>query len=704
MRKTLLASAMTAGVIAAVPGVAPAAPVTLKPVLDTLTAPAAVARSCDDDLGSSLLGVAKTSYVAPMSGYVTVRGSAPSTSDWDLAVFDAASGRRIGASQGFGSNEVVQTWVTAGQRLAIQACRRHGDAATFDVATTLVDVAPPKPDGISQLIKVTVRSSADLARIEKAGLDLTHDMHGNTAVVRVTGAKQLGALKALGLKMKVLDHDLDASDRSARAADARAAGPSALPSGRTEYRKYEDYQAELKKLAEQNPGLVRPVTLPKQTFQGRDITGLEIAKNVDAKDDGRATYMIVGEHHAREWPSSEAAIEFAYYLINGYTSGDPRVRKVVEGQRNVIVPIINVDGFIESRNATDPADTIGEPLLQTPEGVAPPGGSLAYRRKNCDGAIPSGSVPCTIQYGVDNNRNYTNGWGGNGAGTDPWTQSYRGPSPGSEPETQAVHDFSQNRAIANIISIHTVAALVLRPPGRHFDGKAPDEVALKNLGDEMAKATGYTSQYSFQLYDTSGTTEDWNYAQQGAYGYTIEMGPVGGQFHGPYATNVVQQWTGRRGTKTDGKGMREALLLGAEAALNPASHAILTGTATPGRVLHLHKDIQVQTSPVCGYAQGYLNSGNPVGDQLACVAPGEVRTIADKLDVKTVVPASGKFTWHVNQSTRPFVGWKFDDKAGSVPTGKTEAFKLTCEVGGKVLSTQSVVIGRGQTKAVKPGC
>src|SRR4051794_29503451 len=663
MRKTLFLPAALAGLIAAVPGPALAAPVALKPALDTLTAPAAVARSCEADAGSGLLGIAKTSYVAPMSGYVTVRGSAPDTSDWDLAVFDAATDKLVGASQGFGSNEVVQTWVAAGDRLTIQGCRRHGDAATFNIATTLVDVAPPAFDGVSKLVQVTA-TDAQLARIDKLGLDITHDIHGDKAVVRVTGAKQLAALKKLGLPLKVTDDNLDRTDAEARAAESRAAAPSALPSGRTTYRVYEDYQAELKKLAEQNPGLVKAVTLPKQTFQGRDITGVEIATNVNAKDDGRATNMVVGEHHAREWPSSEAALEFALYLVNGYKSGDPRVTKVVQGQRNVIVPIVNVDGFIESRNATDPADTIGEPTLQTPEGVAPPGGSLAYRRKNCDGAIPSGAVPCTIQWGIDNNRNYTNGWGGKGAGTDPWTQSYRGPSAGSEPETQAVHDFTQLRPIANIISIHTVAALVLRPPAIHNAGKAPDELAMKKLGDAMAAATGYTSQYSFQLYDTSGTTEDWNYAQQGSYGYTIEMGPAGGEFHGPYATNVVQQWTGRRGTKTDGKGMREALLLGAEAGLNPASHPTLAGSATPGNVLRLHKDFQTATGEQCTYAQGYLNSN---GDGAAdCIAPGASTQIPDKLDYTTVVPASGRFSWQVTQSTRPFVGWKFDDKAGIV--------------------------------------
>src|SRR3954468_4588802 len=220
MRKTLFLPVLAAGAIAAVPGGALAAPTTLQPVLSTLTAPTAVARSCEDSASSALLGVDKATYVAPMSGFVTVRGNAPDTSDWDLAVFDAATGKRLGASQGFGSNEVVQTWVAAGQRLAIQGCRRHGDAATFNVSTTLVDVAPPKYEGKSQLIQVKA-NRAQLALIEEAGLDLTHDMHGGKAVVRVTGAKQLAALERLGLSMKVLDSDMDATNARARTADSR---------------------------------------------------------------------------------------------------------------------------------------------------------------------------------------------------------------------------------------------------------------------------------------------------------------------------------------------------------------------------------------------------------------------------------------------------------------------------------------------------
>jgi Zinc carboxypeptidase len=89
-----------------------------------------------------------------------------------------------------------------------------------------------------------------------------------------------------------------------------------------------------------------------------------------------------------------------------------------------------------------------------------------------------------------------------------------------------VHEFSQQRHVTELILLHNFASLVLRPPSLERKGLAPDEDRLKQLGDKMASDTGYTSQYGWQLYDTSGTTEDWNYAAAGAYGYTIELGPA----------------------------------------------------------------------------------------------------------------------------------------------------------------------------------
>ena len=618
-------------------------------------------------------------YRAPVAGFLTVRTAASDRSDWDLDLADAATGRALPSSHGFGSHEVAQTYVTAGQRIAASGTRTSGKARQLRVSFRLFEVALPESDGTPQLVSVTYGSAENLQRLEDAGLDVTHDIHDGQAAVIVTGGAQFAALNALGLPYDVEVADLNEQEAAARAADARAAGAagaSPLPTGREEYRVLQDYQDELKALADDNPGLVKPVVLPERTFQGREIMGVEISKGVNRTDDGKPTYFVMGMHHAREWPSSEIAMEFAHLLVDGAGS-DPQISGLLARERVVVVPIINVDGFVESREGgalgiPDPADTTGQGALQTVEGVALLGGSFAYRRKNCDGEIPSGDVPCTLQWGIDLNRNYGNGWGGPGAGSDPITQSYRGTGPFSEPETRAVWQFARERQITTLITLHNVAALVLRPPGLHDAGKAPDELAMKELGDAMARATGYKSQFGWELYDTSGTTEDYTYAAQGGYAYTIEIGPKGGQFHMPYQVGVVDQWTGTPGTPSEGKGMREALLLAAENAADPQHHAVLTGEARPGTVLRIRKDFQTETSEQCVYAQGYVNSSGG-GTPLDCPARGGKAAFEDKLESTMTVPESGEFRWDVLPSTRPFVGARAE--SGPVePTGEPQTF------------------------------
>ena len=124
----------------------------------------------------------------------------------------------------------------------------------------------------------------------------------------------------------------------------------ALPSGRDTYRTLADYEDEMKTLADENPGLVRLITLPEQTWLGRDVLGLEIATNVNLND-GRPAFFNMGVHHAREWPSGEHAMEWAYELINGFKAGDARATRIVRESRNIVVPIVNPDGFNASRTA-----------------------------------------------------------------------------------------------------------------------------------------------------------------------------------------------------------------------------------------------------------------------------------------------------------------------------------------------------------------
>src|SRR5690606_15665867 len=177
--------------------------------------------------------------------------------------------------------------------------------------------------------------------------------------------------------------------------------------------------------------------------------------------------------------------------------------------------------------------------------------------------------------------------------------------------------------VTTLISTHTCSNLLLRPvgvepstigPGGLPVGFAPDECfttadgrddGMQALGLRMAAQTGYSNQFGWELYDTTGTTEDYSYNATGGYGYTFEIGPE--QFHPPFV-EVVPEYVGTTAAAqavtvqdagalttdsaldcgdavtptTVGGGLREAYFHALENAANPATHATLTGTAPAG--------------------------------------------------------------------------------------------------------------------------
>ena len=526
---------------------------------------------------------------------------------------------------------------------------------------------PRLPAGPAQLVRV-YGSAKQLQAIESSGLDVTHARGRGWADVIVSGTVEFARVVASGLRHSVRIADLSRSFAAARTADRRyaarlATARSALPTGRTSYRTYDDVQRELKGLVDANPGLVRKVVFGT-SHQGREISGVEIARDVGAAD-GRPVFFAMALHHAREWPSAEAAMELAHMLVA--RRDEARISSLLTRERIVILPLVNPDGFISSRAAFDPGDALGQlPDATLVESIAPPGGLFAYRRKNCNGEL-SRSLPCELAWGVDPNRNYANGWGGPGSSSDVTSQTYHGTGPRSEAEVQAVWNFVRTHHVTTLLSIHNVAALVLRPPGTSGAGLAPDEARLKAIGDSMGAAAGYTSQYGFELYDTSGTTEDDSYAATGGFGFTIEMGPPDGNFHMPYETGVVAEWTGANPHAQNRGGLREALLVAAESAADATGHAVLRGAAPAGRVLRLHKRFETRTSPFCGKGiEPIVDIGLP---RICLTGEQPALTLADEQDVTTTVPAAG----HTS-------GTSARRRARSPP--RKEAYELTCEAPG----------------------
>ncbi len=683
------------GIACAVPAAASAA------VPDALSADDPVARSCAERLlDPAAAGADRASWTAPSTGYLTVELRGGSEADWDLAVFDESSGKAVAASSSFTSQETATAWVESGDRLAIQGCRRSGSLTEIPLRLDLYEMKlPDGPQPRISMESVAIPGGDDVAELYRLGLDVTHDVeHGSVSVATYSDAERARLARA-GFESTTEIRDMVAADAADRASEARAVatGPaSPLPSGRESYRVYEDYTSEMKMLAEANPTLVRSIVIG-ETFEGRPIEGVEIASNVNSTDDGRPVFLNFGLHHAREWPSGELPMEFAIDLVQRFNAGDARVAATLANARVVIVPVVNADGFIASRSfGTSPADDDSDATLALAFS-----NKAAYIRKNCRPTLNDGAIPCSQRTGsgVDLNRNYGAFWGGPGSSTDPSSQSFRGSGPFSEPESEAVHQYTAGLHPTVFISNHTFTeGRWLRQPGFDADflpqievptyrescpknpgsdgpgdtdpgAITPDEAGMDSLGDAMAAANGWISELGYEtLCDITGATEDWNYFSQGTYGYTPEV--RGANFHANYASMVVAEYVGGDTTgdpaeqETNPLGMRESYLIAAERAGNDAEHSVIEGPAPPGAILTLRKQFETPTCESAGCPQGNGPS------------------FTDTLVTRLTVPADGTYEWDVNPSARPqFPG---------------ETYTMTCRPGDGAEVSRQVAVARGQ--------
>ncbi len=484
-----------------------------------------------------------------------------------------------------------------------------------------------------QLVRVDTPTAADKDRLTALGLDLTEHAGPRSVDVVLHTAADADALTGAGLSYDVEVPDLALqtaqSNRASRAyADSVATSP--LPSGRDNYRTLADYNDDLRELAAIKPNVVERFALPHKTLEGRTVYGVEISDNVTgAASSEKPVFLMMGLHHAREWPSGEMAMEFAYDLVKNQGQ-DPRITDLLKKARVIVVPVVNADGFNQSVTQGMLLDLRESDDGGTVTVLGTPGN--AYKRKNCrvegsdstpPGACDAAASPGGYGIGVDPNRNYGGFWGGPGASDLAADPTYRGSGPFSEPETQNIRDLVSAEQVTTLITNHTYSNLVLRPPGLRAQGDTADEAAYADLGARMASNNGYTNQHSYQLYDTTGTTEDWSYYATGGLGFTFE---IGDEFHPPFPEVIDQYFgTGAHG----GRGNREAYLTALESTANPTMHSVISGKAPAGAVLRLRKQFATPTYDGASFT--------------------------DRLDTTMTVPADGKVAWHVNPSTRPLV-------------------------------------------------
>ncbi|MGJ7439566.1 M14 family metallopeptidase [Aquipuribacter sp. MA13-6] len=595
-------------------------------------------RTCADGVARGR-GVDSYTLTAPSSGIV--EAGIAGTGDWDLAIFDG-SGDVVAASAGFTGTEKATGFVDAGTELTVQGCLLSGRAGSVDVDLTFLEIEG-EPE-VTRLVSVDTPERADKERLQALELDLTEHADATSIDVVLYGEADTQVLEDAGFTYDVEIADMAAQSAADRGADARfaaAVDSSVLPSGRTEYRRLADYEAELKALAETYPELVRPLTLDEPTIEGRMVHGIEITTDVDRVNDGKPVFLHMGLHHAREWPAGEHTMEWAYELLQGY-GADEEITGLVEDTRTIIVPVVNPDGFTISREAAT-TNTFG---------------TFSYdnKRKNC---AVSANTPANFTTGTcsannagrlrgtDLNRNYGGFWGGPGASTSWSSDTYRGDGPFSEPESRNVKNLVGSRSVTTLVTNHTYSNLWLRPPGVQATGEPLDEPLYKALGDAAASHNNYASIPSYELYDTTGGTEDWTFWTAGGLGFTPEIGDE--NFHPAFERAVVAEYAGLEPAAGAGLGgNREAYMEVQRATADPTYHSVITGTAPSGWELEVSKEFMTATSPVVG--QGNV-----------------VQYFEDSLS-STYDSDGGKFSFAVNPSTRPVVA----GRDGREPTGPTQ--------------------------------
>jgi hypothetical protein len=278
-----------------------------------------------------------------------------------------------------------------------------------------------------------------------------------------------------------------------------AAGPP-LPYG---YRTFSEIQDIMYATESSFPDIVKVYDIGDswETTEGladRDILAVKISDNVEVEED-EPEILVMALHHAREWPTSEIAVQLIENLTANYGE-DSRVSWLVDNRQIWIVPVVNPDGL-------EYAMTYDDMWRKN-------------RRDNGDGT-----------FGVDLNRNYNGSenddplgeWGGAGTSFDTSDATYCGAGPFSEPETQAIRDLARAHDFAIAVDLHTYSDLVMWPWG-YTTNLTDDDEDLSRIGAELAAINGYTADQSVGLYPTTGDTLDWLYGSLNVYSFLFEIG------------------------------------------------------------------------------------------------------------------------------------------------------------------------------------
>lgn len=215
-------------------------------------------------------------------------------------------------------------------------------------------------------------------------------------------------------------------------------------------------------------------------------------------------------HHALEWITAPVLMKFAENFCRAYATGSSirgyNVRDIWSRSSIYIIPMVNPDGVNLVLEGLKPDNPYYNQLLGW----------------NTTGQPFSEVWQANIR-GTDLNRNYPASWQEAKAQEQslgifgPGPTRYGGPSPLSEPETQAMVNFTRRHNFKLVLAYHTQGEVI------YWLYKDMEIPRARQIGETFARASGYT--LSLTPYEAAyAGYKDWFIEEFGRPGYTIEAG------------------------------------------------------------------------------------------------------------------------------------------------------------------------------------
>ncbi len=362
--------------------------------------------------------------------------------------------------------------------------------ATLSIAVE-AQSEPRRYDGYF-VARVEAPTPLDVQLLVDASDDVWTDDVGPGVLDVMFAPDRVAALDALGLPYRVVIPDVQVLIDTERAASPRA--------WFDDYHPLAEIDAYMAGLAAANPSLAQMIPIGT-SIEGRTIWAMRIAG--PGQSEFAPAVFYFGCQHAREWISSTIIPYLATHLLTNY-GVDPNVTALVNQVEWYLVAVANPDGYEFTWN--------GDRMWRK------------NRRLNANGTI-----------GIDTNRNWGYGWGSdNGSSGSPSSLTYRGPSPFSEPETQALRDLIIERPqIRAMNDIHSYSQLILWPWGFQniLPPDQPDFLAVgTGMKSMIASVHGlnYTAGPIYStIYPVSGGSVDWAYGARSVFAFSFELRDTG---------------------------------------------------------------------------------------------------------------------------------------------------------------------------------